>query len=63
MKSAIDSSGNQLTIAHYYLGGLYWRRREYNRAADELEIYLRLTPEAPDAKRVSGTIKELRAKS
>jgi Flp pilus assembly protein TadD len=63
LKSAIDSGGNQLAIAHYYLGGLYWRRREYNRAADELEIYLRLTPEAPDAKRVSGTIKALRAKS
>jgi predicted Zn-dependent protease len=63
LKAAIDASGNQLTIAHYYLGGLYWRRREYHRAADELENYLRLTPEAPDAERVRGTIKELRAKS
>jgi predicted Zn-dependent protease len=63
LKLAIDSSSNQLTIAHYYLGGLYWRRREYNRAADELENYLRLTPDAPDADRVRGTIKELRAKS
>jgi Flp pilus assembly protein TadD len=61
LKSAIDSSGNQLTIAHYYLGGLYWRRREFNRAAEELETYLRLTPDAPDAERVRGTIKQLRA--
>ena len=61
--AAIDSSGNQLSIAHYYLGGLYWQRREYHRAADELETYLRLTPNAPDAERVRGTIKELRAKS
>ena len=63
LKVAIDSSNNQLSIAHYYLGGLYWKQREYHRAADELETYLRLTPNAPDAERVRGTIKELRAKS
>ncbi len=63
LKAAIDSSSNQLPIAHYYLGGLYWRLRDYNRAADELENYLRQTPDAPDAQRVRGTIKELRAKS
>jgi tetratricopeptide (TPR) repeat protein len=62
-KSAIDSSGNQLGLAHYYLGGLYWRKSDYRRAADELEAYLRLTPNAPDAERVRGTIKELRSKS
>ena len=63
LKAAIDSGGNELTIAHYYLGGLYWQLREYSRAADELETYLRLTPNAPDAERVRGTVKQLRAKS
>jgi Flp pilus assembly protein TadD len=63
LKAAIESSGNQLSIAHYYLGGLYWRQHEYNRAAEELETYLRLTPAAPDAERVRGTIKQLRSKS
>jgi hypothetical protein len=74
LKEALDGGGNQLPIAHYYLGGLYWqlagevteveKRREYSRAAaDELEMYLRLTPNAPDAERVRGTIKQLRAKS
>ncbi len=63
LKTAIDSSNNQLSIAHYYLGGLYWQQRAYQRAADELETYLRLTHDAPDAERVRGTIKELRAKS
>ena len=76
LKTAIESSGNQLGLAHYYLGGLYWKMGdeinpeldhdrkllEYRRAADELEAYLRLTPEAPDAERVRGTIKQLRAK-
>ena len=77
LKAAIEGGGNQLSIAHYYLGGLYWKMGdelnrdrdhdrglvEYRRAADELETYLRLTPEAPDAERVRGTIKQLRAKN
>ena len=62
LKAAIESGGNQLTIAHYYLGGLYWKISDYHRAVDELETYLRLTPEAPDAERVRGTIKQLRAR-
>jgi tetratricopeptide (TPR) repeat protein len=62
-KTAIDLSGNQLGLAHYYLGGLYWQRRDYHRAADELETYLRLTPNAQDAEKVRRTIKELRNKS
>lgn len=63
LKLAIDSSNNQLALAHYYLGGLYWKRRDYQRAADELDTYLRLTPNAPDAERIRGTIKELRSKT
>jgi tetratricopeptide (TPR) repeat protein len=63
LKQAIQLGGNQLSLAHYYLGGLYWQRRDYQRAADELETYLRLTPNAPDAERVRGTIKELRSKT
>jgi len=63
LKQAIQLGGNQLGLAHYYLGGLYWQRRDYQRAADELETYLRLTPKAQDAERVRGTIKELRSKS
>ena len=63
LKAAIESSGNQLAIAHYYLGGLYWRQHDFSRAAEELETYLRLMPDASDAERVRGTIKELRAKS
>lgn len=61
-KTAIDSSGNQLGLAHYYLGGLYWRHNQYRRAADELETYLRLTPNAQDAQKVRKTINDLRNK-
>jgi tetratricopeptide (TPR) repeat protein len=60
LRRAIDLSNNQLGLAHKYLGGIYWGRREYRLAVDELETYLRLTPNAQDAERVRGTIRELR---
>ena len=63
LRRSIDLGGPQIGLAHYYLGGIYWGRREYRQAADELETYLRLTPNAQDAERVRGTIKELRGKS
>ena len=63
LRRAIDLAGSQLGMAHYYLGGIYWGRGAYRQAADELETYLRLTPNAQDAERVRGTIKELRSKS
>jgi tetratricopeptide (TPR) repeat protein len=56
------AAGGGVALAHYYLGGIYWGRQQYGRAADELETYLRLAPDTPDAERVRKTIKELRAK-
>ncbi|HJP94973.1 MAG TPA: tetratricopeptide repeat protein [Pyrinomonadaceae bacterium] len=58
--TATQSSGNQLGLASYYLGGLYWRKQDYPHAVEQLEMYLRLTPNAPDAERVRATIKDLR---
>ncbi len=60
LRRSIDLGGSQMGVAHKYLGGIYWGRREYRLAADELETYLRLTPNAQDAERVRGTIVELR---
>lgn len=60
---AVDLGGNGLGLAHYYLGGVYWQKRDYRRAADELETYLRLTPNASDTERVRATIKDLRSRS
>lgn len=62
LRRAITMGGGSLSPAHYYLGGIYWRKKDYKRAADELETYLRLAPNAPDAERVRATIKELRSK-
>ncbi|HJT64887.1 MAG TPA: tetratricopeptide repeat protein [Pyrinomonadaceae bacterium] len=61
--SAIQGSNNQLGLAQYYLGGIYWKKHEYPKAIAALEDYLRLTPNARDAERVRATIKELRSRS
>ena len=52
----------QLHLAHYYLGGIYWKKQEYRRAADELEKYLKLAPPSAETDRVRQTIKELRSR-
>ena len=61
--SAIQGSGNQLGLAQYYLGGIYWKKHEYPKAVAALEDYLRLTPNAHDAERVRATIKDLRSRT
>ena len=59
---AITNGGDGLGPVHYYLGGIYWRKKQYKRAADELEKYLQLSPKALDAEKVRATIKDLRSK-
>jgi tetratricopeptide (TPR) repeat protein len=63
LRNAINSGSNQVGLAHKYLGGLYWRQHNYHQAADELETYLRLTPNAQDAEQLRATIKDLRNRS
>ena len=60
--AAAGAGGDEVARAHYYLGGLYWELKQYKRAADELETYLKLAPSAPDAERLRTTIKGLRSK-
>ena len=62
LERAVKSGRDDISMAHYYLAGIYWGRRDYRRAADALETYLRLAPQAPDAERIRSTIKELRSK-
>lgn len=63
LNRAITLGGAKAAKAHYYLGGLYWRARDYQRAASQLEKYLELEPKAADADKVRATIKDLRNKS
>jgi Flp pilus assembly protein TadD len=60
---ATEANASQLSMANYYLGGLYWRKQNYARAIDQLEKYLLLSPNAPDAERVRATIKDLRGRT
>lgn len=60
---AIAGSNNQLAMAQYYLGGIYWKKEEYPKAVEALEAYLRLVPNAQDAERVRATIKDLRSRT
>ena len=59
---AVQSNAAQLSMANYYLGGLYWKKQDYPRAVEQLEKYLLLTPNAPDAERVRATVKDLRTR-
>ena len=61
-EAAIANGGENLALAHKYLGGLYMAAQKNQQAADELEKYLKLDPKAPDAERIKGTIKDLRSK-
>jgi len=59
---ATQANAAQLGMANYYLGGIYWRKKDYPHAVEQLEKYLALTPNAPDAERVRATIKDFRSR-
>lgn len=62
LEQSVKLGGERMGRAHYYLGGIYWAKNEFKRAADELETYLKLTPKAADAEQVKASIKQLREK-
>jgi Flp pilus assembly protein TadD len=59
---ALGKGKDDIAMAHYYLGGILWGKKDYKRAADELEAYLKLAPNAPNAEQIRSTVKELRSK-
>jgi Tfp pilus assembly protein PilF len=59
---SIRNSNDRIAPAHKYLGGIYWRDKQYSRAADELTRYIVLEPKAPDADKIRDTIKDLRSR-
>jgi len=58
---AVKLGGDNMSLAHYYLAGIYWQRKKHKAAADELELYLKLVPNASDVARIRATIKQLRS--
>jgi Tfp pilus assembly protein PilF len=59
---AISNGGENLALAHKFLGGVFISTHKNKEAADELEKYLKLDPKASDADRIKETIKGLRGK-
>lgn len=59
---SVASNSTEAAPAHKYLGGIYWGQRNYKRAIEELETYLKLAPKAADAERTREGIKQLKAK-
>ena len=62
-QAAISNGGENLALAHKYLGGLYMGHPDKKQEAiSELEKYLALDPKASDAERIKATIQDLRNK-
>ena len=60
LELAVASNSGEVYLAHRYLAGIHLERRDFTRAADELESYLKLVPKAHDADVLQQKIKELR---
>jgi len=60
---AITKSSAGVALAHRYLGGVYWAKKDYQKAADQLELYLKLMPNASDAARTREEIAKWRNKT
>jgi len=60
---AITKSSAGVALAHRYLGGVYWAKKDYRKAADQLELYLKLMPNASDAARTREEIAKWRNKT
>lgn len=57
------SDGKGYPQIHWNLSGIYFEKKQYKSAADELEKYLQLAPNAKDAEKIRQVIKDLRSKS
>jgi Flp pilus assembly protein TadD len=60
LQHALKLDARAAVLAHYYLGGIYMAWRQNDRAAIELETYLREAEKPRDAERLRKTIAELR---
>jgi tetratricopeptide (TPR) repeat protein len=60
LERAIQLGGEESVMAHRYLGGLFVRQGDKPRAADELETYLRLSPNTAEAEHIRKMIDGLR---
>ena len=57
---AIAFGGDAMKEAHRMLASMYITKGDNRRAAEELKIYLKLAPSAPDAEKLRNLMKELK---
>ncbi|MGH9900596.1 MAG: tetratricopeptide repeat protein [Pyrinomonadaceae bacterium] len=60
---AVALGGDDASMAHRYLGAIYIERGEHARAITALEEYLRLVPNAKEARQIREIITQLRTQS
>jgi len=63
LRQTITIGGDEAIEAHRYLGAVYIEKHETARAAEELEAYLRLAPNAKDAEKIRVIVKDLRSQA
>ena len=64
LKKAYQLGGNSIpSDVHMYLAKYYSDNKRYKEAADELELFLKLAPDARDAEKIKALIKQLRSKA
>ena len=64
LKKAIESGGARIPAdVHMHLAEFYGKKDRFKEAADELELFLKLVPDARDASNIRNLITQLRAKA
>jgi tetratricopeptide (TPR) repeat protein len=63
LQQALKLDADHAVTAHIYLADLYARQQQFREAADELRIYLKARPNAPNAAKLKVTEAELRARA
>jgi Tfp pilus assembly protein PilF len=64
LKKSYEIGGNAIPAdVHMHLAQFYSNNKHYKEAADELELFLKRTPDARDTEKIKDLIKQLRAKS
>jgi tetratricopeptide (TPR) repeat protein len=63
LKRAYELGGKQVVDVHMYLAQVYSNTKRYKEAADELELFLKETPDAKDTEKIKGLIQTLRTKA
>ena len=60
LQEALSLGGDDVSSAHRYLAAIYQERGDPKRAVAELELYLKLVPNAKDAEQIQQIIRELK---